>query len=125
MTQAPAISSFAYMAVRPGGGKKFGMRQARNVPALADALRMENHLLLKYWRLPAWAGKEAGLGLKDQATLNDQLGQLLSRGVPLVEALEVVAGSVRGQAPGKTRGEPDGSEGNGRNGLNGPGLRAD
>jgi len=97
VTQAPAISSFAYMAVRPGGGKKFGMRQARNVPALADALRMENHLLLKYWRLPAWAGKEAGLGLKDQATLNDQLGQLLSRGVPLVEALEVVAGSVRGQ----------------------------
>jgi type II secretory pathway component PulF len=96
VTQAPAISSFAYMAVRPGGGKKFGMRQARSVPALADSLRMENHLLLKYWRLPAWAGKEAGLSLKDQATLNDQLGQLLARGVPLVEALEVIASSVRG-----------------------------
>jgi general secretion pathway protein F len=95
MTQATTSTSFAYLAVRPSGGRKFGLRQARSIPALAESLRMENHLLLRYWRLPAWAAKESQLTLKDHAALNDQIGQLLSRGVPLVEALEVTASCVR------------------------------
>ena len=39
-------------------------------------------------------GHARALKLSDHAVLNDQLFQLLSRGVPLVEALEVVAQTV-------------------------------
>ena len=88
-------SSFIYVAVRPGGGRKFGVRQAGSVPALAQSLRTENKMLVRSWKLPVWASPSAELSVKDQATLNEQLGQLLSRGVPLVEALEVVAATVR------------------------------
>jgi len=95
MSQLASSSAFAFLAAGPGGRKKFGVRQARNIPALADSLRSENRILLKYWRLPKWAAREATLSLADHATLNDQLGQLLTRGVPLVEALEVTGATVR------------------------------
>jgi type II secretory pathway component PulF len=73
-----------------------GVRQAISERALADVLRRERLLLLRSYRLPKWASSpEKGLRLQDRAELNEQLGQLLSRGVPLVEALEVVANSVR------------------------------
>ncbi|MBC7771262.1 MAG: type II secretion system F family protein [Pyrinomonadaceae bacterium] len=98
MSQVAASNAFAFLAAGPGGRKKFGVRQARNIPALADSLRSENRILLKYWRLPKWASREATLSLSDHATLNDQLGQLLTRGVPLVEALEVTAATVRSSA---------------------------
>lgn len=51
---------------------------------------------LKTWELPEWAAVSSGsrLKLKDQAELNTQLAQLLSRGVPLVEALDVVASAI-------------------------------
>jgi type II secretory pathway component PulF len=88
-------ASFLYVAVRTGGGRKFGVRQARSAGALAESLRRESLLLLKWWQLPAWAAKDPGLTLKDHAALNEQLAQLLSRGVPLVEALEVTATTVR------------------------------
>lgn len=96
MARIAGPSSFAFIAVRPTGGKRFGIRQARNLSGLADSLRQENQVLLRSWTLPAWAGREAKLTLADQATLNEQLGQLLSRGVPLVESLEVTAATVRG-----------------------------
>lgn len=98
MSAAPTANAFLYIAVRPGGGRKFGVRQAGSPTALAQSLRAENQLLLKTYRLPAWLGGAAQkreLSLKDQAELNDQLAQLLSRGVPLVEALDVVAQTVR------------------------------
>ncbi len=95
MTALSHSSSFLYLAVRPGGGRKFGIRQAGSVSALAQALRVENKMLVRSWKLPGWASPSAELSVKDQATLNEQLGQLLSRGVPLVEALEVVAATVR------------------------------
>ena len=75
-----------------------GLRQAPNERMLADQLRREKLLLLRSYRLPKWATKEQGLSLKDRAELNDQLAQLLSRGVPLVEALEVTASAVGGGA---------------------------
>lgn len=95
-----AISSipFFYIAMRPGGGRTFGVRSAGSVQALSQSLRVENRLLLKTYRLPAWAGATGGISLKDYALLNEQLAQLLSRGVPLVEALEVVAQTVRAAA---------------------------
>lgn len=81
--------------MRPAGGRKVGLRQASSLPALAQALRAENQLLLKTWRLPRWMARESALGARDQLALNEQMAQLLSRGVPLVEALDVVAQSVR------------------------------
>lgn len=95
MTTVPHSNAFLYSAIRPGGGRKFGVRQAPSVPALAQSLRSENQLLLKSWRLPAWFAHESTLSLNDQADLNEQLAQLLSRGVPLVEALDVVSQTVR------------------------------
>ncbi len=94
-------SSFFYVAVGPGGGKKFGLRQARSPGALAEMLRKDRLLLLKFYRMPGWAAPAYTLTLTDQATLNEQLSQLISRGVPLVEALEVVAATVR--PGGRTR----------------------
>lgn len=94
MTTAPS-NAFFYLAVRPGGGRKFGVRQASTMPALAQSLRTDNQLLVKSWRVPAWFAPDQKLSLKDQGALNDQLAQLLSRGVPLVEALDVVTQTVR------------------------------
>jgi type II secretory pathway component PulF len=88
-------NAFFYLAVRPGGGRKFGVRQASTMPALAQSLRIENQLLVKSWRVPGWVARESIVSLKDQSALNDQLSQLLSRGVPLVEALDVVSQTVR------------------------------
>lgn len=95
MTTATHTQAFVYLAIRPGGGRKLGMRQAGSVPALAQSLRVENQLLVKTWPLPSWAAREHSLNLTDQAELNDQIAQLLSRGVPLVETLDVVAQTVR------------------------------
>lgn len=95
MTSVAHQSAFFYVAMRPGGGRKMGLRQAPSIPALAQSLRSENQLLLRTYQLPAWAAREPNLKIKDHATLNEQLAQLLSRGVPLVEALDVVAQTVR------------------------------
>jgi type II secretory pathway component PulF len=93
--------SFVFVAARTGGGRKVGLRAAVSERALAEALRRERLLLLKSYRVPGSSGADVrGLKLADRAALNDQLGQLLSRGVPLVEALEVVASTVAGQARG-------------------------
>jgi type II secretory pathway component PulF len=89
-------SSFVYVAAKSAGGRSFGVRQARDRRQLNDQLRRERLVPLKAWELPEWAAVSAGskLKLKDQAELNTQLAQLLSRGVPLVEALEVVASAI-------------------------------
>ena len=97
-TMSASTGSFVFVAARTGGGRKMGLRQAPNERMLADQLRREKLLLLRSYRLPKWATKEQGLSLKDRAELNDQLAQLLSRVVPLVEALEVTASAVGGGA---------------------------
>jgi len=90
--------SFFFVAAKTGGGRSVGVRQAQNERVLADQLRRERLLLLRSYKMPKWASSEKGLKLKDRAALNDQLGQLLGRGVPLVEALEVTATAVGGHA---------------------------
>lgn len=69
------------------------MRSAATERALAERLRRERRVLLRAWALPAALSTERKLALKDQAGLNEQLGLLVERGVPLVEALDV-AGTV-------------------------------
>lgn len=80
-----------------GGGRRLGIRRAASPRQLAEGLRRERMLLVRSYRLPAWAspgGEVRRLSLADTVALNEQLAQLLSRGVPLVEALEVVASTV-------------------------------
>lgn len=102
-----ANSSYLVFAARPNGGRTYSLRTARSRPALAETLRREKLLLLKAYHLPRWmafgasASGDKPLKLKDHAILNEQLAQLLSRGVPLVEALEVVAGTVPPSSQGR------------------------
>lgn len=100
MASLPRSTSFLYLAAKGNGGRSVGLRQAGNRRLLADQLRRERLVPLRAWELPAWASvtRESALKLKDQAELNTQLAQLLSRGVPLVEALEVVSQAVGPQA---------------------------
>ncbi|MBC7834566.1 MAG: type II secretion system F family protein [Phycisphaerales bacterium] len=88
-------TSFFYVAMRARGGRRVGVRQATTAGALSESLRRESLLLMRWWKLPVWIAPEPKLTLKDQQSLNEQLAQLLSRGVPLVEALEVTASTVR------------------------------
>ncbi|MFG0283320.1 MAG: type II secretion system F family protein [Phycisphaerales bacterium JB039] len=93
-----AHASFLYLAAKPAGGRSLGVRTAASERALAAGLGRDRLLLLRAWKLPGWAARSGELRLRDQATLNDTLGQLVSRGVPLVEALEVTASAVRPDA---------------------------
>lgn len=101
MNRARGATAGAYLfvAARVAGGRRFGVRSAENQRRLADALRRDQLLLLNAWRLPAWLGRTPGpLPLRDQTVVNTQLAQLLARGVPLVEALDVVASTVTASA---------------------------
>lgn len=89
-----APAAFFFVAARAGGRRSMGVRQASSRAALAEALRREKLLLMNAWPLPAWASRTQTVTLADQAVLNEQLAQLLSRGVPLVEALDVAAQTV-------------------------------
>lgn len=83
------------IAVKPGGKRTVQMRSATSPSALASQLRKEKLTVLRSFALPqALAAGDKKLGLKDNAILNDQLHQLVSRGVPLVEALQVVGNTV-------------------------------
>lgn len=85
---------FFYIAAKSSGGRSLGIRRAANRRHLADQLRRERMVPLQSWPLPAWLGEGGKVSLKDQAELNFQLSQLLTRGVPLVEALDVTASAV-------------------------------
>lgn len=87
--------SFAYIAANPAGRRKFGVIQARDSRHLNEQLRQNRLVPLQTWTMPAWMGRGTRkVSLKDQAELHTQLAQLLTRGVPLVEALEVTASAV-------------------------------
>ncbi len=97
MPPSPAAQpeSFLFIAARADGGKTFGLRPADDEGVLARDLGREKLILLRSYRVPAWlAGGQGELPLKDQAEATTQLAALLERGVPLVEALEVVAEAV-------------------------------
>lgn len=87
-------SQFVFQAMTPTGRRTLGVRAAGSEGLLAEDLRREQLLLLRAWRVPIGGAPPARLPLRDEAALNDQLGTLLSRGVPLVEALEVAASVV-------------------------------
>ncbi len=89
MTSAAVTTPFVFLAVKPTGGRTLGMRYASTQSELATTLSQRNLLLLRSWRMPSWTARVDRLSLKDQAALNEQLGALVDRGVPLVEALEV------------------------------------
>lgn len=79
------------MAGKPGGGRTVGVRRARSERALAESLRRERQVLQRTWKLPVSAGEGGPLSSADQEAMNIQMAQLLSRGVPLVDALEVAS----------------------------------
>jgi len=87
-------SQFLFIAAKPNGGRTFGVRRARDQRHLTDQLRRERLIALRTWTLPSWASTSDTVSLKDQSELHTQLAQLLTRGVPLVEALEATAQSV-------------------------------
>lgn len=94
---------FFFVAATPMGSRKMGVRAAPNEPVLSEILRKEQLLLLRAWKLPRWAQTSETLTIptSDEMAMNDQLATLLPRGVPLIEALEVVGTVVK---PGtKTR----------------------
>ncbi|MEQ8850853.1 MAG: type II secretion system F family protein [Phycisphaerales bacterium] len=94
-------SQFVFRAMTSSGGRKLGMRQSADERSLAEELRADKLLLIKAWKLPSWAASEQKLPLKDEALLNEQLAILLSRGVPLVEALEVASSVVSKKSKAK------------------------
>ena len=100
MSRAADPKAFLYLAATPRGARSLGLRRARSPRALAETLRRDKLVVLRSWPVPAWLAPEQSMKPKDQAALNEQLAQLVSRGVPLVEALEV-AGTVvqQGQRP--------------------------
>lgn len=86
---------FLYEAARPTGGRKLGILRARDQRDLTTQLRRQKLVPLRSWALPALGGNSVRpVSLKDQAELHTQLAQLLTRGVPLVEALEVCSSAV-------------------------------
>lgn len=91
----PSSLSYLYLAAKPDGRRRVGVRQARDRRALIDQLRRERLVPLQTWALPASFSTSAGeVGLKDQAEVHRQLAQLLTRGVPLVETLDTVSQAV-------------------------------
>jgi len=88
---ASTTSSFFYVAKKPSGSKAMGIRSARSQRALAQHLRNEKQILIRTWKLPDWASHESEMSLKDHAEFDSQIAQLVSRGVPLTEALEVAS----------------------------------
>lgn len=88
---AALIQSYLYQAVKPTGKMTYGFRAAIDESDLAETLKRESLLLQRAWRLPGAGSMPKGLPTKDEAALNDQLETLLTRGVSLVEALEVAS----------------------------------
>jgi type II secretory pathway component PulF len=88
---ANTSQSFFYLANKSTGGKAMGFRSARSQRALAEHLRKEKQILIRTWAMPNWMSNEPEMTLKDHANFDAQIAQLVSRGVPLTEALEVAS----------------------------------
>lgn len=89
-----SAQTYLFKAMTPSGGTKLGVRAAVTTAVLAEDLKREQLLMLRAWKLPLGPAPENKIPLKDDALLNEQLFTLLSRGVPLVETLEVAASVV-------------------------------
>jgi len=95
VSRAANAKAFLFLAASNRGGRTMGLRRAKSPRALAEALRRDKLVVLRTWPVPVWLAPEQAISPKDQAALNEQLAQLVSRGVPLVEALEVAATVVK------------------------------
>lgn len=91
---ATTTRAFFYLANKSSGGKAMGIRSARSQRALAEHLRKEKQILIRTWKLPSWLSSESEMSLKDHSEFDAQIAQLVSRGVPLTEALEVASSVV-------------------------------
>lgn len=91
---AKGPTPYLFLSSGPKGGKRLGVRSAASERALASVLGRERRVLVWARRMPAWLGSTGQMGLKDQAQFNAVLSQLVTRGVPLVEALDVTASAV-------------------------------
>ncbi|MFO0830242.1 MAG: type II secretion system F family protein [Phycisphaerales bacterium] len=90
-----AAAPYLYVALTPSGGKRWGMVRGRDARHATEQLRRQRLVPLKTWQMPAWAGGgDKRPSLADQAELHLQLSQLLGRGVPLIEAMDVSVRSV-------------------------------
>jgi len=105
MSTASAARQFLFTAVTAAGERRRGVRLAADRDRLADDLSEENLLLLRAWQLPSWAAANQGaaMPLADELALNEQLALLVSRGVPLVEALEVAEDVVSERSKRRVR----------------------
>ncbi len=95
--KAAAIPTrFVYIASTHAGKKRYGLVEGKDQRQAFEQLRRQRLVPLKAYALPKWAMSRGGGAptLKDQAEVHTQLSQLIGRGVPLVEALEVVRTSV-------------------------------
>lgn len=88
--------AFLFQAAGADGSPKFGIRSATSERALAEGLGRERLILVRSFRLPkAFNPAPVGLlPLKDQTEIHTQFAQLISRAVPVAEALEVVEQTV-------------------------------
>ena len=92
MTQATAKTiQFFYVAVNAAGARKMGVRAATTEAELLGDLSNERLLLLRAYPMPSWIAARSTISTKDQLALNEQLENLLNRGVPLTDALDVAA----------------------------------
>ncbi|MHC4975999.1 MAG: type II secretion system F family protein [Planctomycetota bacterium] len=103
MAETQANKPYFFNAVTATGGRKLGVRSATDEADLSRELSGESLLLLRAWALPQWATSSTSVPLKDQTALNEQLASLLSRGVPLIEALEVAQSVVSRQTQDRVR----------------------
>ncbi|MEO1007290.1 MAG: type II secretion system F family protein [Planctomycetota bacterium] len=100
---ARGTSPYLFLASSAKGGRKVGVRSASSERSLASGLSRERLVLVRAFKLPAWMSGGGRMGLKDQARFNSVLAQLVSRGVPLVEALDVTASSIDRRHASKVR----------------------
>jgi general secretion pathway protein F len=95
MSSAHAPSPFVALATRADGGKKLTIVHARDRRHANELLRRQRLLPVQTWALPRWTGGSMGVPpLASQAEIHLQLSQLISRGVPLVEALDTLIPSM-------------------------------
>lgn len=94
----PRDTAYLFVAAKSDGGRSVGVLKARDRRQLSDNLRRDRKVVLRTWTLPAWVVTRSAMSLKDQAEVHTQLAQLLTRGVPLVESLDVTASGVSAAA---------------------------
>ncbi len=97
--------AFVYLASRPEGGYRVGVIRGKDERHASNALRKQRLTPVRTFALPGILSGAGGgeLPLKQQAEVHLQLGQLTGRGVPLVEALDVVGQTFGDGSTGQQR----------------------